>query len=591
MEPLFLKLVVEGLRDGDHSVLGGVVGADVGVRGVACDRAGVHDVAVAVLHEVGQKHPDAVDHAPQVHPEGPLPVGGGQFVHLSACAHTGVVAHHVHLPKPGKGGFGQFVHVSLRTHVGEHAHCIHTGIVQFGHCGVHGRALHIADQDAGPGGAESVGHGPAHSAGPPGDDCCFALKSVHGPTLPPACHWRRCGRRRQCPGGGSFHLRRPGVLRVRQVRLRRHPPPSGEVSPPPTRVPPMSTVNAVVMYPLAMEESELDDLHRRFPGVQFHNIGYFEPHGLRDAKAKGRVTEELLATAPALSEGERATIAEADVLMALDLPHGIWDWNSRLRWVQAIGAGIGQLEPAKFKATGVVLTNAAGVASTPIAEFAIGRLLEVWKDIRVLERQQKDRNWKMHQGLLMKGKTVGIVGLGAIGRDVARRAKAFEMTVLANRRSAQPGDTDPDVDELFGPDGLDEMLARCDAVVLSAPHTPETIDLFDAERLERLKPGVVLVNVGRGTIIDEAALVAALESGQVGAAVLDVTREEPLPADSPLWDAPNMYLSPHCSTAREGYNEALMDLFCDNLERFLADVPSAQRGRPRTGLLGMGIGQ
>ena len=340
-----------------------------------------------------------------------------------------------------------------------------------------------------------------------------------------------------------------------------------------TRVPAVSKVNAVVMFPLAMDESELDDLHRRFPEVRFHHVAYFEPHSLRDAKAKGRVTEELLAAAPPLTEREKETIAAADVLMALDLPHGIWDWNSRLRWVQAIGAGIGQLEPAKFKAKGIVLTNAAGVASTPIAEFVIGRLLEVWKDIRVLERQQKEHNWQMHQGLLVKGKTVGIVGLGAIGRDVARRAKAFETTVLGNRRSAQTGDTDPDVDELFGPDGLDEMLVRCDAVVLSAPQTPETIDLFDAERLGRLKSGVVLVNVGRGTIIDEAALVAALESGQVGAAVLDVTREEPLPADSPLWNAPNMYLSPHCSTAREGYNEALMELFCDNLDRFLAEEP------------------
>ena len=335
----------------------------------------------------------------------------------------------------------------------------------------------------------------------------------------------------------------------------------------------MSDLNAVLMYPPAIDQSELDSLHRRFSGVRFHNIGYFEPHGLRDAKAKGRVTDELLATAPPLSESEREVIATADVLMTLDLPPGIREWAPRLRWVQAIGAGIGQLEPAKLKAKGIVLTNAAGVASTPIAEFAIGRLLEVWKDIRVLERQQKDHHWKMHQGLLVKGRTVGIVGLGAIGRDVARRAKAFEMTVLANRRSAQPGDTDPDADELFGPDGLDEMLARSDAVVLCAPHSPETIDLFDAERLGRLNPGVVLVNVGRGSMVDEAALVDALESGHLGAAVLDVTREEPLPADSPLWDAPNIYLSPHCSTAREGYNEALLELFCDNLERFLSEEP------------------
>ena len=121
-----------------------------------------------------------------------------------------------------------------------------------------------------------------------------------------------------------------------------------------TRVPAVSKVNAVVMFPLAMDESELDDLHRRFPEVRFHHVAYFEPHSLRDAKAKGRVTEELLAAAPPLTEREKETIAAADVLMALDLPHGIWDWNSRLRWVQAIGAGIGQLEPAKFKAKGIV---------------------------------------------------------------------------------------------------------------------------------------------------------------------------------------------------------------------------------------------
>lgn len=327
------------------------------------------------------------------------------------------------------------------------------------------------------------------------------------------------------------------------------------------------------MFPPAIAESELNDLRRRFPSVEFHHIAYLEPHGLRDAKARGRATEELLATAPPLSSAQRAVIAAAEVVMALDLPPGIRDWAPRLRWVQAIGAGVGQLEPVELKAAGIALTNAVGVASAPIAEFAVGRLLEVWKDIRVLERQQRDHRWHMHQGLLVKGKTIGIVGLGAIGRDVARRIKAFETTVLGNRRSARPGDADPDVDELFGPDGLDEMLARCDAVVLSAPHTPETVDLFDAERIGRLKPGAVVVNVGRGSIIDEAALVGALESGQVGAAVLDVTREEPLPAHSPLWDAPNMYLSPHCSTAREGYDEALMELFCDNLTRFLAGEP------------------
>jgi phosphoglycerate dehydrogenase-like enzyme len=215
------------------------------------------------------------------------------------------------------------------------------------------------------------------------------------------------------------------------------------------------------------------------------------------------------------------------------------------------------------------VTNAVGVAAVPIAEFVIARLLGVWKRFADLDALQRDHNWKMTSGRLFDGSTVGLVGLGAIGGAVAVRARALGATTLGIRRSYRPGDQSPLTDELFGPDSLHEVLARCDAVVVSAPATPETENMFDADAFAAMKPGAVFCNVARGSLVDEAALIETLELEHLAAAIIDVARTEPLPPDDPLWDAPNILISPHSSSSQDRYFETLFDLFAENLGRYV----------------------
>ena len=322
----------------------------------------------------------------------------------------------------------------------------------------------------------------------------------------------------------------------------------------------------------------LTEDHRRrlegvAPGVEIHAVPYYEGTALRSARSTGRVTEADMASAPALSEAEWSVLEHTTVAIAVDLPSGMLERAGSLRWVQAIGAGTEHLDHGGMAEKGILLTNGAGLASTPIAEFILGRLLEVWKHLRTLDQQQRERRWEPRFGRRVAGLTLGIVGLGAIGRATARRARAFDMRVLANRRRASPGETDPDVDQLFTPDGIDEMIGQCDAVVIAAAATPETVGLFDRRRIQAMQPGAVLCNVARGSLVDEDAVVEALVSGHLAAAVLDVTAEEPTPSESPLWTAPNCYLSPHTAVALDGYDQALIDLTARNLGRFLNREP------------------
>jgi phosphoglycerate dehydrogenase-like enzyme len=166
-----------------------------------------------------------------------------------------------------------------------------------------------------------------------------------------------------------------------------------------------------------------------------------------------------------------------------------------------------------------------------------------------------------------------IVGLGAIGREVAVRARPFGVRVVGVRRSYRDGDTSPHADELCGPDRLDDVLAEADIVVVAAAESAETRGLFDAARFARLRPGAVLCNVARGSLIDQAALLDALADGRLRAAILDVVEPEPLPPDSPLWEAEGVVLSPHSSTSRDGYDDRLLDLLAVNLRHYLRDEP------------------
>jgi phosphoglycerate dehydrogenase-like enzyme len=324
---------------------------------------------------------------------------------------------------------------------------------------------------------------------------------------------------------------------------------------------------------LALSEAARKRLEAIAPGIEVHQILYHEGADLRNARSARRVTDADLASAPVLTDADWAVLERTTLAVALDLPEGLMQRAPALQWVQVIAAGTEHLDVAGLTARGITVTNGAGMAAASIAEFVLGRLLQVCKHFRTLDQQQLEHRWEPLFGQRLAALTLGIVGLGHIGRATARLARAFDMRVLANRRQAAAGDADPDVDELFTADAIDEMLGRCDAVVVAAAVTPETIGLFDRNRIGHMKPGSILCNVARGSLLDEDAVVEALRSGHLAAAILDVTAEEPSPSDSPLWTAPNCYVSPHCAVVLDGYEDALVELTIRNLAQFMQGQP------------------
>ena len=259
-----------------------------------------------------------------------------------------------------------------------------------------------------------------------------------------------------------------------------------------------------------------------------------------------------------------------------------------LRWVQGYFAGADRVlreNPALFER--VILTTASGVHMGVMAEYALLMMLAHDHRLPALLRTQTARDWPSNRGALfspaeLRDKTLGILGYGSIGREVARLAHAFGMRLLAAKRNpAQradagwhlPGTGDPEgllPEAIYGLDQLDAFLPECDYVVVVLPLTPETTHALNARTLALLKPTAFIINYGRGELIHEPSLVAALQGGQLGGAALDVFAREPLPADSPLWDLPNVILTPHISGWTQRYDELATRLFADNLRRWLA---------------------
>jgi phosphoglycerate dehydrogenase-like enzyme len=274
-----------------------------------------------------------------------------------------------------------------------------------------------------------------------------------------------------------------------------------------------------------------------------------------------------------ISDALRAALADAEVMLTLNAPLDLPRLAPRLRWIQAMGSGVGQFVPSNLPAGGITLTNAAGVGAAPIAEWVVGRVLAVYKRFDEHAEQQRRREWVETLGALLEGRTALVVGLGAIGSAVAVRLRAFGVRTIGVKRSFTPGMTDPAVDELIGPADLLATLPRAHLVVVAAPGTAANENLFDATAFDAMRRGAVFVNVARGTLVDEAALVHALRSGHLRAAAIDVAREEPLPAASPLWDTPNLAISPHSSASADRYLERVVDLFADNLGRYVSGQP------------------
>jgi phosphoglycerate dehydrogenase-like enzyme len=218
------------------------------------------------------------------------------------------------------------------------------------------------------------------------------------------------------------------------------------------------------------------------------------------------------------------------------------------------------------------------VNAGPLAEFSMLGLLAFAKGLPRLLADKRDHRWDHYPVSELRGATILVLGLGQIGIEVARLASASGMKVLAiNRRGTSDS---PHVSELRTPDALMALLPRADAVVITLPLTEATGGLLDARAIARMKQGAILVNVGRGGVLDEQALVSALRAGKLAGAALDVFATEPLPADSPLWDLPNVLISPHTAALSLRENERIVRLFADNIERYLAGQPLRNRVDP-----------
>ena len=269
------------------------------------------------------------------------------------------------------------------------------------------------------------------------------------------------------------------------------------------------------------------------------------------------------------AEESRAAIDDADVVLTIRSISDQLSDGAAPDWVQTINSGVDSYDLEALADREVAVTNAAGVAAEPIAEQVLGYLLVFERRIhRGIRQQERDGVWRRYSAGELRGKTLGIVGVGAIGTRVAELASAFDAEVIGTKRTPE---TAPDVvDEAYPPEGLPELLARSDYLVLACPLVEATRGLIGTEELMSMRSDAVLVNVARGEVINESALETALQQNRIRGAALDVFDEEPLPAESPLWDLSNAVITPHMAGSTPKYADRVGSLFEENYRRYAA---------------------
>jgi phosphoglycerate dehydrogenase-like enzyme len=269
-----------------------------------------------------------------------------------------------------------------------------------------------------------------------------------------------------------------------------------------------------------------------------------------------------------------AILEGVEVIIACRLPRGINARAPHLRWVQYVGAGLDHLMPAdELRRAAYAITNLSGVHGIPLAETVLTMMLTLAKSWSLFHDQQRRHIWQRHVIGELHGKTVGIIGLGRIGHEIARVCSCLGMRVVAVRRS-EPTDVPVEhVEKVFARTQLHELLALSDFVVCCAPATPETYHMLREAELRRMKPTAYLINVGRGQLIDEPVLVRALGEGWIAGAGLDVFEQEPLPEGSLLWDLPNVFVLPHQGSDTLRYVDRGVDLIRENLRRYIEGSP------------------
>jgi phosphoglycerate dehydrogenase-like enzyme len=271
---------------------------------------------------------------------------------------------------------------------------------------------------------------------------------------------------------------------------------------------------------------------------------------------------------------------EADVILYSGLTGKtsfahVWKRAKNVRWVHSLSAGVEKLLIPEFVESPVPLTNARGVFKRPLAEFVVLGMLYFFKHVRRLVENQRNHRWDDFLVDWLPGKVMGVVGYGEIGRECATLAKALGVKIYATRRKPELSSSDPILDRVFRVTDLREMLKQVDVVVAAAPLTPATRHMLSGPEFDVMKPSAIVMNVGRGPVIDETALIKALQDKRVAGAALDVFEQEPLASESPLWDMENVLISPHCTdrTREPDWLDLSAKCFVENFERFLAAKP------------------
>jgi phosphoglycerate dehydrogenase-like enzyme len=270
---------------------------------------------------------------------------------------------------------------------------------------------------------------------------------------------------------------------------------------------------------------------------------------------------------------ELKTLApEADAILyahgQVPLLAGILPLATRVRWVHSLWTGVESILTPELLAHPAPLTNGRGVFRWPLADWVVGVMLYFAFDFGRVLKQQEEKLWKPFVSTTLEGRTLGIVGYGAIGSATAQRVRPFGVKIGALRRRPELFQDDSLIDRSYGPSQLRELMSASDYVLVVTPLTAETRGLIGEEEIAAMKPGSVLINIGRGPVVDEGALIRALQSGAIRGAALDVFDTEPLPPEHPFWEMRQLFLSPHTADRVEGFLGPAVDCFLDNLERF-----------------------
>ena len=302
------------------------------------------------------------------------------------------------------------------------------------------------------------------------------------------------------------------------------------------------------------------------------------------------ITESACFRFAADAQELEGAIGGANVLFVWDFRstelQDAWHRVDKLRWVHVAGAGVDAVLFPDMVESRVTLTNSRGVFDRSIAEYVLGLMLVFAKDLHQTLRLQQQKKWVHRETEMLAGRNLLVVGAGSIGRTIARLARCAGMEVDAIARTARS--SDEDFRRVFASEDLNDALPSVDYVVVAAPLTAQTRGMFGAAQFERMKPSARLINVGRGPIVDEPALIEALRDGRIAGAALDVFSEEPLSEDSPLWEMPQVVISPHMSGDFVGWLEALGELFVENFRRWergdeLLNVVDKERGYASSG--------